>query len=264
MPRGDMPPDLRQIAELQQRAARAVPAAVQDDRGGCWLRYTDSTTTWWAGATLVHGVEGTGRPETPIAVAEDFYAALGAPARFQVCPACPPELDNALSVRGYESAGVMSLHVADVRHVAGRLPSPPLRVDVTSRPDQDWFRLWTTVHAPDADPAPEWRLLHRVDGRSAYVTVFGSGQQPVAVGRAVADTSWVGIFGMATLPAARRQGAARRVLVALAEWAIDQETSGLYLQVEADNHAAVGLYRSAGFDEVCVYHYRVAAEVAPI
>jgi GNAT superfamily N-acetyltransferase len=42
---------------------------------------------------------------------------------------------------------------------------------------------------------------------------------PVAVGRAVAERGWAGVFGMATLPAARRRGAATAVLASLAAWA---------------------------------------------
>jgi hypothetical protein len=33
---------VRQIGEIQHRAARAMPAAAQDYREGCWLRYGDS------------------------------------------------------------------------------------------------------------------------------------------------------------------------------------------------------------------------------
>jgi len=56
-----------------------------------------------------------------------------------------------------------------------------------------------SVQAPDADPTPEWSLLRRVDRPSGYVTAFTSGR-PVAIGRAVADTGWAGVLGMATLP----------------------------------------------------------------
>jgi len=34
---------------------RAVPAVVEENKDGCWLRYSDSASTWWAGATLLHG-----------------------------------------------------------------------------------------------------------------------------------------------------------------------------------------------------------------
>jgi hypothetical protein len=35
------------IAELQERAARAIPAVVEQYIGGDWMRHNDSSATWW-------------------------------------------------------------------------------------------------------------------------------------------------------------------------------------------------------------------------
>jgi GNAT superfamily N-acetyltransferase len=245
-----------QVRELQERAARAVPAAVQEHRAGCWLRHTDSATTWWAGAVLMHGGQHADLVSR-VAVAEEFYAAHGAPARFQVCPACPPDLDDALSRRGYRWRGAMSLQVSTPELIRRHLRAPMLRVDLKEDLDVEWFRLLMAAQAPAADPASEWRLLRRVDRPSAYVTAHISGR-PVAVGRAVADTGWTGVFAMATLPEARHQGAGSAVLAALADWATSQACGHMYLQATHDSTAALGLYRHAGFEHACTYHYRTA------
>lgn len=229
---------VRLIGKLQERAARAVPAAVQEYRHGRWLRYNDSKTTWWAGTALMRDREQAAALAPRIAVAEDFYAAHHAPTRFQVCPACPPDLDEALARRRYQRGGVMSLEVATTANVVRRLLAPSLRVDLTTEPDAEWFGLLMATQGHDADPAPEWRLLQRVARPSAYATAFISGR-PVAVGRAVADAGWAGVFSMATLPDARRQGATSAVLATLCT-------------------TAVRLYRRAGFDQACAYHYRTA------
>jgi ribosomal protein S18 acetylase RimI-like enzyme len=247
------------VGDLQERAARAVPAAVQEVREGCWLRHTDSTTTWWAGAALVHGVVGDADLTTTIAAAEDFYAGHGSPARFQVCPACPPGLDAALSRRGYACSDDVSLQVATTGQVA-QLAAPPgsatrLRVEVAEDLDVEWFRLLVAAQEPAGDPAPEWRLLQRVDQQSAYATATLAGR-PVAVGRAVADTGSAGVFSMATLPDARRLGAGRAVLTSLAEWAEAAGAQRMYLQVTDESSAAVRLYRRAGFRVAGTYHYR--------
>jgi GNAT superfamily N-acetyltransferase len=249
---------VRAIRELQERAARAVPAAVQEHRDGCWLRHTDSTATWWAGAALMHGGQQGRDLEPRINAAEDFYAAHAAPARFQVCPACPPGLDDALSRRGYQQGGPVSLQVAAPRQIARHLSAPALQVELTESLDAVWFQLLMAAQTPDADPAPpEWRLLQRVDRPSAYATALISGR-PVAVGRAVADAGWVGVFSMATLPGDRRHGAAGAVLAALADWAGNHGSTRMYLQVTRDSSAAARLYRRAGFQEACTYHYRAA------
>jgi N-acetylglutamate synthase len=248
---------VQQIALLQERAARAIPAAVQENRDGCLLRYVDSPTTWWAGAALLHGRGPMREPVTCIDMAHAFYAAHGAPTRIQVCPACPRGLDEALARDGYALESPASLQVADSRHVARHRPPPGLRVDITSAPDPVWLRVLMTVEGDGADAASELRLLERVDQPSAYATVAVSGQ-PAAVGRAVADTGWAGVFGMATLPEARRQGAGRAALAALADWATAHRCPNLYLQVERHSAGARRLYERAGFEELCTYHYRTA------
>jgi ribosomal protein S18 acetylase RimI-like enzyme len=62
---------------------------------------------------------------------------------------------------------------------------------------------------------------------------------------------------MATRPSSRGQGIASAVLGAGARWAADQGATRLYLQVEEDNEAALGLYTRAGFTRSHGYHYRI-------
>lgn len=80
--------------------------------------------------------------------------------------------------------------------------------------------------------------------------------QPLGIGRAVADTGWTGVFDMTTVPGSRRRGIARAVLGAITRWAVDQATPGLYLQVEESNTSAWALYRNTGFAVTADYHYR--------
>jgi N-acetylglutamate synthase len=249
---------LRRIRDLQDRAARAIPAAVQETRGGCWLRYSDSPATWWAGATLMHLGTPAGDLSSSIAAAEDFYAGHGAPARFQVCPGCPPDLDDALSRRRYERGGDVSLQTGTSGHIARTVSPPSLRVDLERDPSARWFDVSMAAQESATDRAAQWRLLRRVDGPSAYATAHVRGR-PGAVGRAVGDSGWTGIFGMATLPEARHQGAATAVLAALVDWAGSQGFEHVYLQVTLRSAPALRLYRRSGFAEVCRYHYRVAA-----
>ncbi|HEX8803248.1 MAG TPA: GNAT family N-acetyltransferase, partial [Acidimicrobiales bacterium] len=122
-------------------------------------------------------------------------------------------------------------------------------------PTERWFATWHAVHGGGADPGPERDLLARVGRPSAYAGAR-VGDEVVAVGRAVVDTGWAGVFGMGTRPGARRSGAARAVLTALADWAASQGADRMYLQVERHNAAALALYARSGFGELCAYHYR--------
>jgi GNAT superfamily N-acetyltransferase len=150
--------------------------------------------------------------------------------------------------------------VATTGQVAQHLSASPgsatrLWVEVADGLEAEWFRLLMAAQETGGDSAPEWRLLQRVDQPSAYATATVAGRA-VAVGRAVADTGWAGVFSMATLPDARRLGAGRAVLTALADWADTAGAHRMYLQVTDESSAAVRLYRRAGFRVAGTYHYR--------
>jgi GNAT superfamily N-acetyltransferase len=246
-------PDL--VKGLQERAARALPAEHVEDAEGWWLRHSPGCS-WWAGSVLPHGAAGRAELVRRVVRAERFYAGRGALARFQISPpACPEGLDAFLAERGYRRESPMSLQVVPTPRVLERVPAGSLRVRVDDRPTRGWFAAWRAVHGHGGDARPEWDLLARVARPGAYAHAV-SGGDVVAVGRAVADAGWAGVFGMATLPEARGKGAARAVLAALAGWAVAHRADRMYLQVERGNIPALRLYERAGFAELCAYHYR--------
>ncbi|ADD42239.1 GNAT family N-acetyltransferase [Stackebrandtia nassauensis] len=243
------------IRIVQEAAARAMPPDHVEWLDGWLLRYTTSKS-WWAGSVLAHGEPSSGEMMRRIIAAEEFYAGHGTAARFQISPpVSSPGLDDALAARGYGRSGQMSLQSADTATIVGNAPDTPLRIVVDEKPTSAWFDVWQTTH--DVDPAAERAMCERVRQPVGYVRVLADGEA-IAVGRAVADDGWAGVFGMATLPAARGKGAARTVLAALAEWAGRNGADRMYLQVEGDNDAALRLYGRMGFRELCGYHYRIA------
>lgn len=246
------------IRALLERAAWAFPPVLSHHLDGWWLRHVDSGM-WWAGTVLPHGDTGEFDLPRKVRLAEDFYADHNAQPRFQVSPgACPAGLDEILAGRGYRLDSPMSLQTASTAAVIERLqrPGPPSRVD--AEPTDAWFDAWFAVHATEDHPGQAQDMFRRMDRQSAYASVE-TDAGVIAVGRAVAETGWAGLFGMATLPDSRGTGAATAVLTALAHWARTQGAEHLYLQVEYDNVVARRLYERAGFSELCRYHYRTAA-----
>lgn len=225
------------------------------------MRHTDGNA-WWSGAVLAHDTsDGMGLAEH-IELAERFYAQRGAAVLFQVCPGCPPDLDRMLADRGYRWDCPVSLQTMDVEEPDETHPAPGLCVRVGAEPDPQWLMVLATTGGPGTVVQEETRLLHRVVPRSAYVTVLAA-DDPVAIGRAVTENGWTGVFGMATTAGARRRGAARLVLSAIAGWARELDAPRLYLQVERSNGVACRVYAAVGFREVATYHYRVREPDAP-
>lgn len=254
-----------EVGALLERAARATPATAEATVDGWWLRHTDSAA-WWSGAVLAHGAGD--RIEERVVAAERFADAHGGPARFQLCADCPPGLDAVLAARGYVRRCPVDLLTA-AADAAVPPPAPPpgarlrgeelrgeeLRVE--ERPGEDWLAVVraTSPQGEGVDP----RLLARVPGPQAFLTLLADGT-PVGVARVVDDAGWTGVFAMATVPAARRRGVARRVLAGAAAWARSRGTTRLYLQVETGNEPARRLYEAGGFTRLASYSYRVQAD----
>lgn len=234
------------LRTLQEYAARAQPAAHVEEAGGWWLRHSPGDA-WWVSAVLPHD------REDRVALAEEFCAERGSGVRFQITPGvCADDLDARLGSRGYARGHAMSLQIASTAEVLRQ--SHADAGEVTVRPTDAWLAAWQAVTTRDV--SAERDLLSRVEHPSAYAYAEVDGQV-VAVGRAVAEQGWAGVFGMATLPHARGQGAARSVLAALASWAAAREANHMYLQMEKANNTAFRLYERTGFREVCTYHYRI-------
>jgi ribosomal protein S18 acetylase RimI-like enzyme len=245
------------VRSLQEKAARALPAEHVEHVGGWWLRHS-TTGAWWAGTVLPHADAGPEELARRVADAEQFYAVHGTAARFQITPwACPAALDTLLAKRGYCHESPVSLQVASTRQVLDRASTDSLLVPLDDDPTSAWFEVWHAVSGHAGDRRAEWDMLGGVKQPSAYASAM-LGNDVVAVGRAVAEDGWAGVFGMATLPHARGKRAGRSVLAALAVWAAAHDADRLYLQVACDNIPALRLYDGAGFGEVCTYHYRTA------
>jgi ribosomal protein S18 acetylase RimI-like enzyme len=252
---------LEVVRGLQERAARALPAEHVKDVDGWWLRHAPGCS-WWVGTVLPHGDATPGELVRRVVAVEEFYAGHAVAARFQISPgACAEGLDMVLADRGYHRQSPMSLRVASAARVLEHASTGALRVRLDDRPAGAWFAVWQAVHGHGADSRADWDMLARVQRPCAYARAM-IGDDVVAVGRAVADTGWAGVFGMATLPEARGKGAARNVLAALAAWAGAHQADHMYLQVERDNIPALRLYERAGFREICGYHYRTAGGAA--
>ena len=78
-----------------------------------------------------------------------------------------------------------------------------------------------------------------------------------AAGRGTLHGEWLGIYELATLPAARRRGAATAIVGALAAWGAARGARHAYLMVEERNAPAQALYARLGVRRAYGYAYRV-------
>jgi GNAT superfamily N-acetyltransferase len=257
---GDTRRDRLVVGLLDELAARATAPARVEPLGGWKLRASPDAPFRRANSVLPNGdLPADTTLEGAIDAVERFYEAHRLRTRFQVSPAARPAgLDHALERRGYEIEAPVVVMCAGATIVLGRTRGEG-RV-TGDRGKRAWERAHAALHGDNQDARERvlayGRALNAVSTPAAAVVAPPEPGAAVALGFAVAERGWTGIFGMGTRREARRRGAATAVLHTLARWAVEQDSARLYLQVEEDNAAARALYSRAGFVDAYHYHYR--------
>ncbi|GII65018.1 hypothetical protein Skr01_51030 [Sphaerisporangium krabiense] len=238
--------------DFDELVHRAWPAPCQERFGGWVFRHASGVTK------RANSVLPLGEPEhvgAAIEAAERFYAARGLPCVFSMGPGAPAGLDDHLEARGYRVVDRTAYMTASVASVA-RGFSPDGEVELAGEASREWLAAWWAVDGRFGDQglAAAAGILGGVPATYAGLRRDG---RVVAVGRSVLQGDTLGVYCMATLPEARRQGLGGAVLRALAADGRARGAVRAYLVVIASNAAAVALYERHGFTWAGGYHYRV-------
>ncbi|HYD45625.1 MAG TPA: GNAT family N-acetyltransferase [Phenylobacterium sp.] len=239
------------IVALERIAARAWPAAEEARHGGWLLRaasgHTGRANSCWA-------LEPPDRPvDEAIAAVEAWYAARGLTPMFRTSDGAtaPVDLADLLAAREYAP------EMETVTMLGPLSPRPDDGVSLSGAADEGFRQvLFGVHHRGDGDAQERLEVLSRIPSPVAFARLEAEGR-PAAVGVCAVEGDWAGLSAMRTLEAARRQGLARRVVGALHAFAAGAGARRAYLQVEAENHSAIALYRSLGFEPAFNYrHWR--------
>ncbi|WP_163548537.1 GNAT family N-acetyltransferase [Candidatus Frankia nodulisporulans] len=256
-PRGGLTGARAELArDLEVVAHRAWPPLHVTELAG-WTLRASAGASRRGNSVWAHGDV----PDLPAALATvtDFYRAAGLPPTFQQTPVSRPSgLAAVLDAADFDDTGPTDVCTAPLAGFARpvRAGPPTLRVLCASGPDETWLTVAGQVLATfDTQRDGTLAVLGTLRLPTVYVTAAVDGV-PIAVGRGVADGRWLGIYSMATLPAARGQGAARQVVATLASWAAQRGATHAYLQVEEVSTVARRLYAELGFRPVYRYSYR--------
>jgi N-acetylglutamate synthase len=250
--------------EIERVAVRAVPAAREVNVDG-WLVALGRGAVNRMNATTTFGVAPPALGRAVDAV-ERVTLRHEAPARFRLTP-LDERLDALLARRGYARSAdvvVMALDLVDappdpaLERTAGTAPAPRARVHVEDRVNDGWLeRLRRFGGYDDARVREIGESLRRL--RLPHAVFW----REDAVGLAVRDGAWLGLFDIAVDPARRRAGAGRAVTASMLAWGRTSGAERAYLQVHSANAPALTLYRRFGFFEAYRYHYRTAVHATP-
>jgi ribosomal protein S18 acetylase RimI-like enzyme len=229
-----------ELAEVEDRGWRPLEVA---DLGEWRLRAAGGFTRR-ANSALAGGDPG--RPlADAVAEVADWYTTRSLPAAIQeVAPITPPPLHELLEQAGWKRSGAVHVMTAALGPVVKAEVRDGLgATDVRAAPDDRWLSAYR--YRGSALPESAWALLTHHDN-VAFVSIR-DGDDCRAVARVAVDGRWAGLFAMEVGERHRRGGLGRAITVAALRWAVQQGARYGYLQVGADNAAAIGLYATLGF-----------------
>lgn len=190
--------------------------------------------------------------EERIARARRRFEAYGRPLTFRLSPLAGPAISAYLDGQGWTRFSDSIVMSVDLHRVA-------LNDAMHQIPLKDISRfVGAALRVQALDPALRQGLFEVIASiePEAGLFVVEEGQEPVATAICVHDGDLAGLFEVATQASERGKGHGRRLVLSAFKWARSRGARKGWLQVEADNEAAVSLYRSIGFSEVYRYHYR--------
>src|SRR5207302_593542 len=146
----------------------------------------------------------------------------------------------------YARAGLTSVQVAPLRRASDTDGDDALDTTLNDHWFGEFNRLTIT---PPSLQASERRLLEKISPPHAFASVALDGGT-VAVGLAVAERGYVGLFDIVVDNNLRNRGIGRRLCTRLLQWAAStQNATTAHLAVIADNAPALKLYANLGFRE---------------
>jgi ribosomal protein S18 acetylase RimI-like enzyme len=200
---------------------------------------------------------------------ERWYSDHRQPICFKLTAASQPSaITSILDARGYAAASgalVMSADLSgwranDVDESSSAQLTPianaPARVSIVREFSEQWLEILCSMNAAQAPHRAIIRqMLSNNNAERYFATVYES-QNPAAVGLAVRDGTYIGLFDIVTGEAARRRGHARRLVRSLLDAGVMAGAQTAYLQVVERNAPALSLYSGLGFRPMYRYWYR--------
>ena len=243
--------------ELERLAAHGWQGT-STDRLGDWLLRAGSGFTGRANSVLPLGSPGCGLADA-LAHVDGFYRRYDLPAQFQVpLGAETRSLDNDLEDRGWVASNLSWVLVAELAASLARCPARPDFPAATFEPTPS--RQWLDGYLYRGSPLPDSAVAVLCHANSAVFGSLADGRGQSAVVRGVLTDGWLGVTALTVAQDRKRTGAGSHLMAELMRWAQARGARRVYLQVAAENFAALGLYDRLGFVKHHAYHYRRSVE----
>jgi ribosomal protein S18 acetylase RimI-like enzyme len=246
------PSELATVRRYEAAGFRSWPAASVHYDGTWLIRLTAGSPAKRLNSINPLDPSDVGSLRDRIARAARRFEAYGRPLTFRMSPLSGAVLSRYLDEEGwsrFDESLIMRMPLAGAA-IDRALDQIPLK-------DVARF-INAAIRTEDLDPTLRpglSEIIGSIEPRTGLF-VLEQGGKPVTTAICVQDGDLAGLFKIATAAAERGKGHGRRTILSALKWARSHGAREAWMQVEADNAAALGLYRSLGFREAYRYHYR--------
>jgi ribosomal protein S18 acetylase RimI-like enzyme len=241
-------PPTRVVEELTLNAWPALQTLLYD---GWVVRFADGYTR------RANSVNPLYRSTLPLAEkvarCEELYGSRGLSTVYKLTAASEPaELDGLLNARGYAREAETIVQLADL---SGLPASSDPDVSVVDELPAGWLESLCGFGSSFRHLSTMAAMVRAMAPTAGFAALPVDGET-VALGLAVVEGPYVGLFDIVTAPTFRRRGFGERVVTRLLRWGRERGASTGHLAVMDDNAPARRLYAKLGFREAYRYWYR--------
>ncbi|MBX3568794.1 MAG: GNAT family N-acetyltransferase [Rhizobiaceae bacterium] len=249
-------PALTTVRRFEAAGARAWPAASVHYDGAWAIRLTPSHPAKRLNCVCPLDPQDTTDMEDRLERAAWRFGAAGRPLTFRLSPLASPRIAQMLDERGwtrFDQSMVMRLALSE-EIVADALDQIPLK-------DVGRFVAATNLvrGLPASSNAGLVGVIDAIEPEAGLFVMEKQGR-PVSTAVCVHHGDLAGLFEVVTDASERGKGYGRRVVLSALKWARLRGAQIAWLQVDATNDPARGLYERIGFTDLYRYHYRRPAE----
>jgi ribosomal protein S18 acetylase RimI-like enzyme len=196
-----------------------------------------------------------------ISVVERIYRERNMPIIFQVLDYFePPNLKETLLSLGYESIDETLVMTSSMNEIAKIEENKNLNSFIEHELSDKWLTaLGNLSNYSHAAIDGQEQIIKRIPFKTKAFCYGALANQIVAVGLAIIERGYLGIYDLVVNPNNRRQGIAQSLIAEMLQWGKGNSAKHVYLTAQGDNFGAIALYNRIGLKDR--YHYRYLRKI---
>lgn len=250
-------PGLAQVRRMEAVSFRSFPATSTFFDGSWAIRLTAGHPAKRLNSVSPLDPSDHANIDARVEMAQHRFDSFGRRLVFRLSPLAPTALDDVLDDRGWIYLDETIVMVADLeeQNFVDAMDQLPLQ-DVGL-----WVDAFLALSEMDDKNKPGLaEVIGAIKPVSGLFITQNGDNEPVSALRCVQDNDLAGLFDVVTNIKFRGQGHGRAAILSALKWAVKMGAETGWLQVVADNEAALKLYQTLGFRELYRYTYRAAPQ----